>query len=88
MTGQSWNRIPSIQPQQRLWLSSRSELAAVLSDQSGAALAYGNGRSYGDVCLTEGSQLMCRGLDRFIRFDRQNKLEPLSTVLDLFVIWD
>lgn len=72
MTGQSWNRIPSIQPQQRLWLSSRSELAAVLSDQSGAALAYGNGRSYGDVCLTEGSQLMCRGLDRFIRFDRQN----------------
>jgi FAD/FMN-containing dehydrogenase len=34
-------------------------------------LAYGNGRSYGDVCLNEGGELLTtRGLDRFISFDR------------------
>ena len=36
------------------------------------ALAYGNGRSYGDVALNPGGRLIdCRGLDRFIQFDRQ-----------------
>ena len=35
------------------------------------ALAYGNGRSYGDVALNPGGRLIdCRGLDRFIAFDR------------------
>ena len=33
-------------------------------------LPYGNGRSYGDLCLNEGGTLLdCRGLDRFIAFD-------------------
>jgi FAD/FMN-containing dehydrogenase len=33
-------------------------------------LAYGNGRSYGDVCLNDGGVLLStRGLDRFISFD-------------------
>ncbi len=33
-------------------------------------LPYGNGRSYGDVCLNDGGLLLdCRGLDRFIRLD-------------------
>lgn len=34
-------------------------------------LAYGRGRSYGDVCLNDGGVLLdTRGLDRFIAFDR------------------
>jgi len=33
-------------------------------------LPFGNGRSYGDVCLNDhGALLLTRGLDRFIRFD-------------------
>ncbi len=40
-------------------------------------LPFGNGRSYGDVCLNEaGTLLLARGLDRFIRFD------PVSGVLE------
>lgn len=42
---------------------------------SGAAstLACGNGRSYGDVGLNPGGTLIdCRGLDRFIAFDRES----------------
>lgn len=36
-------------------------------------LAYGNGRSYGDVCLNGGGTLLTtRGLDRFISFDPAN----------------
>jgi FAD/FMN-containing dehydrogenase len=36
----------------------------------GSMLAYGNGRSYGDVCLNQGGTLLhTRHLDRFIRFD-------------------
>ena len=36
-------------------------------------LVYGNGRSYGDVCLNDGGEvLLARGLDRFIAFDPVN----------------
>ncbi len=42
---------------------------AALPDSS-PLLAYGNGRSYGDVCLNQdGVLLATRGLDRFIAFD-------------------
>lgn len=45
--------------------------AAVVSD--GPALPFGNGRSYGDVCLNDGGLLLdCRGMDRFISFDPEN----------------
>ncbi|MBB3189398.1 FAD-binding oxidoreductase [Halomonas cerina] len=38
-------------------------------------LPYGNGRSYGDVCLNDhGTLLVTRGLDRFIDFDPQTGL--------------
>lgn len=47
------------------------EARAALAGQAGASiLAYGNGRSYGDVGLNPGGRLIdCRGLDRFIDFD-------------------
>jgi FAD/FMN-containing dehydrogenase len=41
-----------------------------LPELSGSLLPYGNGRSYGDVCLNPGGTLLqMRGLDRFIAFD-------------------
>lgn len=46
------------------------EARAALMAGGGAVLAYGNGRSYGDVALNPGGRLIdCRGLDRFIAFD-------------------
>jgi FAD/FMN-containing dehydrogenase len=49
-----------------------AEARAALSASDGSpALAYGCGRSYGDVGLNPGGRLIdCRGLDRFIGFDR------------------
>ena len=38
---------------------------------SGAGIAYGNGRSYGDACLNSGGNLWTtRGLDHLVAFDR------------------
>lgn len=49
----------------------RSALLAALSSSPRPSLAFGNGRSYGDVCLNIGHGLWAmRGLDRFIAFDR------------------
>ena len=46
--------------------------AALIASGGATVLAYGNGRSYGDVALNPGGRLIdCRGLDRFIDFDRQ-----------------
>ena len=40
------------------------------------ALAYGNGRSYGDSCLNDGGTMILgqQGLDRILAFDRENGL--------------
>lgn len=67
-TPMSWNRLPRVEPQAAHALTNRQEnLPDTLPRPF---LAHGNGRSYGDVCLTEtGSLLMTRGLDRFINFD-------------------
>jgi FAD/FMN-containing dehydrogenase len=52
-------------------LSDSAQLPALLRAASLPGLAYGNGRSYGDVCLNAGGTLWTtRGLDRFIAFDR------------------
>ena len=49
---------------------------APLPATEGSMLAYGNGRSYGDVCLNDGGTLLhTRGLDRYIAFD------PVSGIL-------
>jgi FAD/FMN-containing dehydrogenase len=64
----SWGRL-SLQPHRFEVLRDRDalQLAAKASDP---AIAYGNGRSYGDVCLNGGGRLWAaRGLDRFVRFD-------------------
>lgn len=46
--------------------------AALMPAGEASILPYGNGRSYGDVALNPGGRLIdCRGLDRFIAFDRQ-----------------
>ncbi len=46
--------------------------AALAASAGTSTLAYGSGRSYGDVALNPGGQLIdCRGLDRFIDFDRR-----------------
>jgi FAD/FMN-containing dehydrogenase len=50
----------------------RDRVSIGLSRRSpdGTGLAYGNGRSYGDVCLNPGGTLwLTRGLDRFVDFD-------------------
>ena len=67
----SWGRLSAL-PHQLQALRDRHRLA--LEDgaaTAGPGLAYGNGRSYGDVCLNPGGRLWTtRGLDRFIDFDR------------------
>lgn len=64
----SWNRWPRLRPVRVAALHDRD---ADLPALPAPMLAYGNGRSYGDVCQLEGgSLLLARGLDRFIAFDR------------------
>ncbi|WP_280565436.1 FAD-binding protein, partial [Chromohalobacter sp. 48-RD10] len=66
----SWNRLPRVVPDAVHALTQRS--AGVPDSLPRPLLAYGSGRSYGDVCLTEqGTLLLTRGLDRFIEFDPQ-----------------
>jgi len=64
-TGESWGRWPRCQ-QRIIALSSRLDPLPA----AGPILAFGNGRSYGDVCLNAGGTLLAtRGLDRFVSFD-------------------
>jgi FAD/FMN-containing dehydrogenase len=64
--GTSWGRYPRA-TQRIVRLHWRD---AALPDPEGTLLAYGNGRSYGDVCLNDGGVLLhSAGLDRFIAFD-------------------
>ena len=55
-------------------VSERSQVTAALTSAAQAktsSLAYGAGRSYGDVCLNpQGSLLLMRGMDKFIAFDQ------------------
>ncbi len=67
----SWNRLPRVAPEAVYALTQRT--ACVPESLPRPLLAHGNGRSYGDVCLTEkGTLLLTRGLDRFIAFDPQS----------------
>lgn len=69
--GTSWGRYPRAR-QQIVPLHWRD---AALPSVEGTVLAYGNGRSYGDVCLNDGGALLhTRGLDRYIEFDPDSGL--------------
>ena len=69
----SWGRLGSWE-HRVLSLADRRNVARQLQ-QSSPGLAYGMGRSYGDVCLNPGGTLwQTTGLDRFISFDAQTGL--------------
>jgi FAD/FMN-containing dehydrogenase len=78
LTGVSWGRWPRYE-QRIIPLNSRFDPLP----KAAPMLVYGNGRSYGDVCLNAGGTLLAtRGLDRFISFDTANGvLECESGVL-------
>lgn len=64
----SWGRYPAIDQQGREWTDRHVPLPSV----AGPVLPFGNGRSYGDVCLNpDGLVLGTRQLDRFLGFDAQ-----------------
>ena len=77
----SWGRL-SLQPHRFEVLRDRDELR-LAPTSAGRAVAYGNGRSYGDACLNDGGRLWAtRGLDRFIGFDAETgQLEAEAGVL-------
>lgn len=70
MTLRSWGQLPAQPAADERWWGDRS---AALPSVDGSMLAYGNGRSYGDVGLNSGATLLhTRGLDRLIAFDEQS----------------
>ena len=64
----SWNRLPRLSPDRVHRLTKPTLMNQ--DPKNGPFTFYGNGRSYGDVCLADtGTLLQTRGLDRFIEFD-------------------
>jgi len=67
----SWGRYPGAD-QEACRLYWRNDPLPIKSIGDRTFLPFGNGRSYGDVCLNDGGILLdCRRLDRFIRFDAE-----------------
>jgi len=68
---ESWGRYPRAD-QRAIRLRWRDEgIPGDIADDA-PALPFGNGRSYGDVCLNDSGLLLdCRGMDRFISFDAE-----------------
>ena len=63
----SWGNLPCEPPSRQRRLFDR---AAPLPASEVPQLAWGNGRSYGDVCINSGGELLeTRGLDRYLAFD-------------------
>ena len=70
VTPLSWNRYPRVKPLRVAKLDCRHDPLRPLNGAP-SRLAYGQDRTYGDVCLNAGGlSLLTRGLDRFIAFDR------------------
>ncbi|MEW4983463.1 MAG: FAD-binding oxidoreductase [Cycloclasticus sp.] len=85
----SWNRYPLVSHTNVLDAVHRHESLPITS---GPLLAFGSGRSYGDVCLNEGGVLLrTRRMDRFIAFDESTGVLVcesgvlLADILDLVV---
>jgi FAD/FMN-containing dehydrogenase len=88
---QSWGRYP-VTEHDSYPLNWRSNSSPFDQCEHGSLLPFGNGRSYGDVCLNDrGTLVQCRGLDRFIAFDHTSGILRceagvlLSELLDLVV---
>jgi FAD/FMN-containing dehydrogenase len=88
IVGESWGRYPRVNQR----ISPLRDRSSRLPDFAGTALAYGNGRSYGDSCLNpDGTLLHTRGLDRFIAFDEASGMlrceagVTLGEILELIV---
>jgi FAD/FMN-containing dehydrogenase len=87
----SWNRLPKANPARVVEIADR--FAALPDIDAGTrAIAYGAGRSYGDVCLNDGGVVLrSHRLDHFIAFDRATgrlRCEAgvtLAAILDLVV---
>ncbi|MGI9336521.1 MAG: FAD-binding oxidoreductase [Gammaproteobacteria bacterium] len=69
----SWGMVPRAGSQSHaVRVTRRGAPLPVPRDREQTCLPFGNGRSYGDVCLNDGGMLLdARGLDRFISFDRE-----------------
>ena len=86
---ESWGRYPKATPAKVTRLTDRN---ARLPESDLPMLVFGNGRSYGDVCLNDGGHILLgRGLDRFIAFDAEQGILRaeagvlLSEILDIIV---
>ena len=86
---ESWGRYPKATPAKVTRLTGRN---APLPESDLAMLVFGNGRSYGDVCLNDGCHILLgRGLDRFMAFDAEHGILRaeagvlLSEILDVIV---
>lgn len=70
--GESWGRFPKVR-QKSVVLEWRHELSSLKTQKH--FLAYGQGRSYGDVCLNDGGVILeTSSLRRFILFDEDTGL--------------
>jgi hypothetical protein len=67
----SWGRLQDAEHDVRI-LNNRQDIATALREGA-PGIAYGMGRSYGDVCLNPGGTLWrTTGLDHFIKFDEES----------------
>ena len=89
MTLAAWGNLPAHPAADERCLGERN---APLPRVEGSLLPYGNGRSYGDVCLNSGATLLhTRGLDHLISFDAENGVLVceagvlLADILEVFV---
>ena len=65
----SWNKYPKVKKQSSVLLEGFS----TNNFNNTAILPFGNGRSYGDVCLnSNGTILLTENLDKVISFDEEN----------------
>jgi FAD/FMN-containing dehydrogenase len=70
----SWGRLSRV-PHEVIEMTARASAQQTIAGSPRPGLPFGNGRSYGDVCLNSGGVLWStRGLDRFLRFDAMTGL--------------
>lgn len=89
---ESWGRYP-VTREEVVRVSSRNDPLPRVPDNCHSMLPFGNGRSYGDVCLNDGGALIetRTALDHFIDFDGETGLLScesgvlLSEILNLIV---